>query len=67
VAGLALGLPLALVWGRVMSAELFGVSQYDAISIVLVVLALGVVIGLSTLTPLRRALRIDPVVALRNE
>jgi predicted permease len=67
VAGLALGLPLALVWGRVMSAELVGVSQYDAISIVLVVLALGVVIGLSTLTPLRRALRIDPVVALRNE
>ena len=67
IAGLAIGLPLALAWGHVMSAELFGVSEYDSVSVALVVLALGVVIGLSTVTPLRRALRIDPVVALRNE
>ena len=67
VAGVVLGLPLAFAWGHFMNAELYGVSQYDAISVALVVLALGAVIGLSTLAPLRRALRIDPMVALRNE
>ena len=67
IAGVLLGLPLAFAWGHFMTAELYGVSQYDAISVALVVLTLAVVIGLSTLTPLRRALRIDPMVALRNE
>jgi ABC-type antimicrobial peptide transport system permease subunit len=58
---------LAFAWGTVMSAELYGVGPYDAISVALVVLALAAVIALSTLAPLRRALSIDPVIALRNE
>ena len=66
-AGLAIGLPLAYAWGTVMSAELYGVAPFDAISVTLVVFALAVVIALSTLAPLRRALGVDPAVALRNE
>ncbi len=66
-AGLAIGLPLAFAWGTVMSAELYGVGPFDAISVALVVLALAAVIALSTLAPLRRALGVDPAVALRNE
>jgi predicted permease len=66
-AGLAIGLPLAFAWGSVMSAELYGVGPFDAISVALVVLALAVVIALSTLAPLRRALGVDPAIALRNE
>ncbi|HKE48560.1 MAG TPA: FtsX-like permease family protein, partial [Rhodanobacteraceae bacterium] len=66
-AGLAIGLPLALAWSTILSAELYGVAPYDAVSIALVVLALAAVIVLSTLAPLRRALRVDPVIALRNE
>jgi predicted permease len=66
-AGLAIGLPLAFAWGTVMSAELYGIGPYDAVSVALVVLALAVVIVLSTLAPLRRALSIDPAIALRNE
>ncbi|HEY6985606.1 MAG TPA: ABC transporter permease [Rhodanobacteraceae bacterium] len=67
IAGLVLGLPLAFAWGALMSAELYGVGPYDALSVVLVMLALAAVIGLATLAPLRRALRIDPMVALRDE
>jgi predicted permease len=66
-AGLAIGLPLAFAWGTVMSAELYGVGPYDALSVALVVLVLAVVIALSTLAPLHRALRVDPAIALRNE
>ena len=66
-AGLAIGLPLAFAWSTVMSAELYDIGPFDATSIVLVVLALAVVVVLSTLAPLRRALGIDPAVALRNE
>ena len=67
VAGLALGLPLAFAWGTLMSAELYGIGPYDAVSVALVVIALAAVIVLSTLAPLRRALRIDPMIALRDE
>lgn len=66
-AGLAIGLPLAFAWGSVMSAELYGVGPFDAVSVVLVVLAIAVAVALSTLAPLRRALSVDPAIALRNE
>ncbi len=66
-AGLAIGLPLAFAWGTAMSAELYGIGPYDAISVALVVLALAAVVVLSTLAPLRRALAVDPAIALRNE
>ena len=66
-AGLLLGLPLAFAWGRFLSSELYGVSGYDPPSFVLVVLALVAIVGLATLAPALRALRVDPMVALRNE
>jgi predicted permease len=67
VAGLAIGLPLALAWGRFLASELYGISQYDPTSFVLVMLALAGVVVVAMLAPLARALRIDPMVALRHE
>ena len=66
-AGLAIGIPLAFAWGRFLSSELVGVSAYDAPCFALLVLALIAMVALATLSPALRALRVDPMVALRNE
>ncbi len=67
LAGLALGLPLALAWTSFLSRELYDVSRTDPLSCALLVLALVAVVAIATLAPLRRALRVDPITALRHE
>jgi predicted permease len=66
-AGLVLGVPLAFAWSRFLSSELYGVGTFDAPSFALLVLALVAVVALATFAPAMRALRVDPMVALRNE
>jgi predicted permease len=46
---------------------LYGVTRMDAITYVAAVLILGSVSVLATLVPARRAMRVDPVAALRHE
>jgi ABC-type antimicrobial peptide transport system permease subunit len=67
VAGMVLGVCLAALLGRGMSSLLYGVKPSDPI-----VLSVAVVLILSTsftalIIPARRALRIDPVEAIREE
>jgi putative ABC transport system permease protein len=66
-AGIAIGVGVALVLTRVMSALLFGVGPMDAITYVAVASALAAVALLASYLPARRAARVDPVVALRAE
>jgi ABC-type antimicrobial peptide transport system permease subunit len=63
VAGLALGLGL----GRVFRGMLFQVSPADALTIAVTCVTLAVVAVLALAGPARRAARVDPVVALRQE
>jgi predicted permease len=66
-AGLAIGLPAAWVVGRFLESLLYGVKAHDAASFAA---GAGIVILVSALAaagPLRRALQIDPVRALRYE
>jgi putative ABC transport system permease protein len=67
LAGIAAGEILAFAFARVMSSVLFGIEPRDAVTFVVVpgVLALAAVIA--TWLPARRAVRIDPVTALRIE
>ena len=65
--GLAIGLAAALAGTRLLSSLLFGVEATDPLTFVVVSLALVVVALLATYLPARRAMRIDPVVALRAE
>jgi ABC-type antimicrobial peptide transport system permease subunit len=67
VIGLALGVPLALVWTRILASELVGVSPRDGASFAVVGAVLVGVVFLASLSPARRALRIAPTVALREE
>jgi len=65
--GIALGIGVALVLTRVMSAFLFGVGPMDPMTYVAVSAALAAVALLATYLPARRAARVDPVVALRAD
>jgi predicted permease len=65
--GLAIGLPVALVGGRLMRTQLFGVHAYDPLTLSLSVLALAAFAALAGFIPARRAASIEPMHALRIE
>ena len=67
VIGAIIGLAFATVGARVLKSELFGVSANDLPTVVgAVTLMIAVALAASCL-PARRALRVDPMVALRHE
>jgi predicted permease len=65
--GLAIGLGIAWTGARYLESLLFGITTHDPLSFAGAAASLLVVALLATLLPARRAMRIDPVVALRNE
>jgi predicted permease len=67
LAGIALGLAGALVLTRVMSNLLFEVTPTDPMTFVSISLLLTVVALLACWIPARRATRVDPMAALRDE
>jgi len=67
VVGIALGLGGAFGLTRLMTSMLFGVEATDITTYVAVACLLGLTALLSSYLPARRALRIDPVKALREE
>jgi putative ABC transport system permease protein len=66
-AGLALGLALSLLSTRMLEGLLFGVPPRDPLTLALVTVAIAVVMLLATYIPGRRAVRVDPIGALRAE
>jgi putative ABC transport system permease protein len=65
--GIAFGVGGALALGKVMSTQLFETKAADPVVFGIVSLGLVVVALLATLIPARRAMRVDPIVALRSE
>ena len=65
--GVAVGVPTALAVTRVISNLLFGVIPTDPPIFVVVPLLLVVIAMLASYFPARRALKVDPMIALRNE
>jgi predicted permease len=71
LAGLAIGLPLAVAAGRIASSKvsglLFGLKATDPTTVAAAATLLVVVSAIAAYLPARRASRVDPMVALRNE
>jgi putative ABC transport system permease protein len=67
LAGIALGLLGALAMGRAMANLLFGVTPTDPLTFLIVPVLLCAVALLASYIPARRALRVDPMTALRLE
>lgn len=65
--GLAIGLPAALVAGRFLSNQLYGVSAHDPAVVVAALVVLALVAVIAGVIPARRAASIDPIKALRSE
>ena len=65
--GLSFGVPLAVVFGAVMTATLFGVVRPDPLALAGVLLLLAAAASLALAVPAWRASRLDPVEALRRE
>jgi len=66
-AGLALGIPAALAASRLLGHMLFSVGASDPATLAAVAFALVGVAALAGYAPVRRAMRVDPMVALRHE
>ncbi len=65
--GLALGLVLSLVAGRLLASQVFELSPYDPEVLGTVSLAFFLVALLASFLPARRAARTNPMEVLRNE
>jgi putative ABC transport system permease protein len=65
--GVAIGLPGALAMGRGMSALLYGVKPADPIALGSAVFMLSMVTLAACALPARRAMRTDPLIALRRD
>ena len=67
VLGLVLGLVAAAGLGRLLTSLLYGVKATDPATLIAVVIVLGAAAFLATYLPAQRAMRVDPLEALREE
>ena len=67
VAGLVLGLPLAIGAGRLISAQLYGISSWDPFALTVAAVALAISAFFAAMIPASRAASISPMKALRTE
>ncbi len=65
--GLAIGIPVAILGGRAMASQLFGVKPWDPIILSLTLIVLCTAAFLAALVPARIAAGLEPMRALRTE
>ena len=67
VIGVLAGIPLAYVLGKLINSMLYGVEAFGLTSILAALGAIALISAVAIYAPLRRATKIDPMVALRYE
>jgi ABC-type antimicrobial peptide transport system permease subunit len=65
--GLAVGLAIVFILARFLTSMLYGVSPTDPITFIAITFLLAAVALVACYIPARRAARVDPMVALREE
>jgi ABC-type antimicrobial peptide transport system permease subunit len=65
--GLGVGVIGAFAVTRIMGSLLYGVTASDPLTYIVLVAMLAVISMIASYIPARRAMRVDPVIALRNE
>jgi ABC-type antimicrobial peptide transport system permease subunit len=67
LSGVGIGVVVAFGLTRLMEAVLFGVRPTDALTFAIGSLVLVAVAGLACYVPARRATKVDPLMAMRDE
>jgi ABC-type antimicrobial peptide transport system permease subunit len=67
LAGLVVGIPIALLMGRLLSSILYDVSGFDPLVFVATPLVLAGSSMVASYIPARRATRVNPLAALRHD
>jgi ABC-type antimicrobial peptide transport system permease subunit len=65
--GVAIGIPIAIAAGRLISSMLFGVRITDPVTIAMAVAVMSVIASAAGFLPARGATKVDPMIALRYE
>ena len=65
--GLIIGVPAAFAMGRGLGGLLYGVTPSDPATFIGIPILLGLVALLASTVPARRATRVEPIIALRND
>jgi predicted permease len=65
--GLAIGIPVTILGGRVMASQLFGVKPHDPLVLLLTTAVLATAAFVAAVIPARRAANTEPMRALRTE
>ena len=66
-AGLAIGIPLALLLARGVRSMLYGIAPNDPWSFAAAIVLMSTVGAIAAWIPARRASRVDPMTALRAD
>jgi putative ABC transport system permease protein len=67
ILGLVFGVPAALLLARLLSGLLYGVESFDISIFSVSVLVMTAAAGAASFVPVRRAVKLDPMVTLRTE
>jgi putative ABC transport system permease protein len=65
--GLGLGIPLAILAGKLMKDQLYGVQPWDPVMLAGATGLLALAALVASVAPVHRAANVEPMVALRNE
>jgi putative ABC transport system permease protein len=65
--GVAIGVPAAFLLSRLMGSVLFGVTTHDPLTFAAVPISIIAVTTMACYLPARRAARVDPVVAIKQD
>jgi Acidobacterial duplicated orphan permease len=67
LSGMALGLGISLLLKPLIASQLFGIRVFDGATLALALVLLAITAMAAVFVPAKRAMRVDPVIALRHE
>jgi ABC-type antimicrobial peptide transport system permease subunit len=67
MAGVLMGVPLAMLVGHALTSSLYGIKPLDAVTYLVAVMGVAVVALAASAVPAGRAASVDPMRALRTE
>ena len=67
LSGMALGLGIALLMKPLIASQLFGIEAFDVATFTLASVLLAMTAHVAIFVPANRAIRVDPMIALRHE